>query len=232
MKKIISVILAALMAFSVFTAAVSAVNEEQVTVTADNISDFMIAQGEYFFPSSVDFSDSGDVFVDAKVVCFAGDKVDLPAFESLSDAVVIINNSAEKKNGSDSKFDIAVSGCKNWFAYDVLSVFGKTVLAFYYDPEFNADYPGCYDKLVESVNPDYIYFDSLNKKTGSFYVDSGSSLADIIDGKANLNPGFPVKIMVKIYRNFIDFPDAKREFEKNPGLNAFAAIIRSLFKKK
>lgn len=233
MKKVLCLVLALTLCIPFFSAAVSAAGNTQGVreISSADVGDYRTADGEYFFADDVSVKSDAFDEAGATVVCFAGKTVNLPSDAGLADATVIVNNAAVQNNGNDAKFGVATCGCKNWFAFDVLSVFGKTVLAFFYEPQLNAEEFACFNELVKRVNPDLIYFDSLNGKD-AFYVEACASFEDIITGKVQTNPGFIVYIMIKIYRNFLDFPDAKKEFAKNPGLDVLSAIIRSLFRKK
>ena len=104
----------------------------------------------------------------------------------------------------------------------------KNKAAFFYEPVLNDYTVPCIEKLIDEVKPDYIYFESLNGK-GSFYAKGDTSLQNIIEGKADANPGFIISILMDFYSGFLT---EKNKFYKNPGLNAFAAIIASLFRKK
>ena len=134
MKRLVSIILAAVLLLPVFSMLSFADNGVQVAVGSEEIADYMIADGIYYFPADVTQINSGAFEgANAKAVCFTGEAVSLPENPGLdSNAVIIINNAAKDSNGNDAKFCVAVTGCK-WFAYDVLSLFGKTVLDFFYE---------------------------------------------------------------------------------------------------
>ena len=229
MKKVLSVILAVLMLFSVFSTLSFAGNQTQSAVESADIGKYMLADSIYYFPDSVTALESGAFEgAGAKAVCFTGEAVSLPESTGLDkNAVIIINNAAKDSKGNDAKFGAANTGCK-WFAFDVLSFFGKTVLAFFYEPVLNDDTVPCIEKLIEEAKPDYIYFESLNGKS-SFYAKGNAPLQDIIDGNADANPGFIVNILMNFYTGLLE---PKDKFYKNPGLNAFAAIIMGIFRKK
>lgn len=214
MKKVFSLILAAVMIFSSLISFAYAVDAGEADNKNETANTFQVESGEA-----------------SKYICLKEKTEDVSAncYENMT---VIINNASKDSNGNDSKYGIARdSGCKNWFAYDVLFIFGKTVLVFLYDPEFDSGFKECYEELVRSENPDYVYFDSCNGNKSSFYVKPEVSIDDIInDSKDVANPGIIINITMRIY---MSLNNEKEVYSDNVSGRGFAFLFNlvNIFRK-
>lgn len=229
MKKTISLLLAVIFTLSVFTVVPFAGYSEPV-LKESPYGKYMLAQGVYYFTDEVKEIDPNAFEEPLKIAVFTSENLSLvPGPWADSDTVIVINDFAKDSGGNDSKFcvaDIAAKNGSKWFVYDCLSLFGKTVLAFFYEPVMSEEFAPCFEKLVKDTNPDYIYFDSLGGRA-SFYADGGASFADI-SGGAQTDPGFFTGLLMNFFKSLLE---PKTTFYKNPGLDFLARLFKSFLKK-
>ena len=225
MKKALSLFLASVIVAICLVSAFA--QDEQV-----GMAKYEIGEGVYVLPESVKAINEGDFdSLNAKVVLTTSEKIDISEFSGLKSAVIILPDSAVTSEKTDAKF-YAAKAAKDWFAYDVFKIFGKTVLTFLYGPIIDEETCAWYDKLIADINPDYIYFDSLNNESGELYVLGSVSGISIAKGefKKNTDPGFLQKIILKFCLSDLE---AKETFSKHPGGksgNFLISLFRSLFR--
>ena len=234
MKKTLSLFLALVIAAICLVPAFAQDEQKGIAVINEtSITKDLVAQyegyTEFYFTSSVTiekdaFKDSG-----AKVLLFRGKAGGLDACGA-ENAVIILPNTINGTDNVSGKNNVSYLSECSWFSYEIFSIFGKTILAFLYEPQISADNCAWYDKLLEDINPDYIYFESLNDYSSDFYVlnsVSGMSIAKDEFGKIT-NPGFFQKLILRFSLNGLE---DKSFYDSNPSAKGFS-FIYNLFRKK
>ncbi len=192
---------------------------------------YEISEGVYVLPESVTVIKEGDFEgLNAKAVLITAKTIDISQFAGLNDAVIILPDSAMSSAGTDAKYD-AAKAAKDWFAYDVFEIFGKTILTLLYNPQIDAQTCAWYDKLIENVRPDFVLFNSLDGE--EFYALGSVTGSDIANGTfgRDANPGFFRGLILNFCLSELE---AKDTFSKHPGGksgNFLVSLFRSLFKK-
>lgn len=205
MKRIISVLLAALIAFSALCTGsfaydkpgrLSSANPDIIFLEDDkeiklsefagktNITVFVLEDGTYF---ENDISDNNV-------------PSDSAEYEAGKPVFIIFNQNESAKHSIQVPEYAEGKKYFKWFSFDVLKIFGKNVLSFFYEPEIDESSEEWLNILIEESEADYLYFETLNGRKNVYVkVENGVSAEDIENinsGNLDSNPGLFSKIVM------------------------------------
>lgn len=247
MKKLLSILLAVVFALSCFSV-ISYAEEikfekcpedagsivkvpDGVTTICENAFDGCANVKQIYIPESVKtieenaFVNCGvrEILINGTELSVSGKIVDEPSLVT----VIIRNSKNNLEDNIENKRFIAQSGF-NWFAFDEFKIFGKSVIAFFYEPKLNDETMTLINCLADDCGANYICFYSSETDKQTF-VKPGADTNSIENGSAISNPGLFVRIIIKICSGkIID----KSNYDGHAGVKGITSLIYKLFFKK
>lgn len=214
MKKIMSVILAVIVAVSCIAANASAAGNSNEDVaflgeetTVYKLSEFAGKENLTVCAFDENIVFENDITLDDSVsfkISILNQELAAKGltYEDVKPTFIIYNqNEKAKQCVSPRKYG---EGQKlfNWFSFDSFDIFGKTILTFFYEPILTDTSYIWLNKLIEETDADYLYFDTLSDYKQVYVKVTGELKAEDINsinnGESFANPGFFRKLMIKL----------------------------------